>query len=203
MSKRKFNNEVNEINELLKILRVSNNKKKNESPVSKKKKSGSPVSSKKGSGSPVSSKKRSRSPVSSKKGSGSPVSSKKGSGSPVSNKKRSRSLSPDSSPPTEANKKTARKLRVFLTKMVNGKYVNKTKQELLRDIAYKKQYIQREENFRKRFPLNNYQYINENIYYNFLNEYARNINSKLNDYVKNMKNFENEGRQTYGIYNNV
>jgi len=98
MSKRKLNNEVNEINELLKNLRVSNNKKKNESPVSKKKKNESPVSS----------------------------------------KKRSRSLSPDFSHITEANKKTARKLRVFLTKIVNGKRVAKTKQELLRDIANKK-----------------------------------------------------------------
>jgi hypothetical protein len=174
MSKRKFNNEVNEINELLKNLRVSNNKKKNESPVSKKKKNESPVSNKKKSGS-----------------------------SPVSSKKRSRSLSPDFSHITEANKKTARKLRVFLTKIVNGKHVAKTKQELLRDIANKKKYIQREENFYKRFPKNNYKYINENIYYSFRNEYAGNINSKLNDYVKNMKYFENEGRRNYGIYNNI
>jgi hypothetical protein len=159
MSKRKFNNEVNEINELLKNLRVSNNKKNNESPVSKKKKSGS---------------------------------------SPVSSKKMSRSLSPDSSPPTEANKNTARKFRVSLTKIVNGKRVNKTKKELLRDIAYQKQYIQRQKNFCKRLPLNKYKYIGENIYYNFRNEYAENITSKLNDYGKNLKSLDNEARRNYG-----
>lgn len=112
--------------------------------------------------------------------------------------------------PTEANKKAAVKAKVKLTKIVNGKRVQKTREELLKNIENKnkkgvpvanqpKKMSLREKRYRaflNLYKYKNYPYIGDDLS-QYAENYAGNKTAKLENYKVILTKAENEARRNY------
>ena len=110
--------------------------------------------------------------------------------------------------PTEADKKAAVKAKVKLTKIVNGKRVQKTREELLKNIENKKgvpvarqpkKMSLREKRYRaflNLYKYKNYPYIGDDLS-DYAENYAGNKTAKLENYKVLLTKAENEARRNY------
>jgi len=110
--------------------------------------------------------------------------------------------------PTEANKKAAVKAKVKLTKIVNGKRVQKTREELLKNIENKNKkgvanqpkkmsvWDKRYFAFGNRYKYANYPFLGDNLS-DYAKNYAGNKTAKLENYKVLLTKAENEARRMY------
>ncbi|AUT19163.1 hypothetical protein DSLPV1_192 [Dishui lake phycodnavirus 1] len=121
--------------------------------------------------------------------------------------------------PTEANKKAAKSAKVLLTKMVNGKRVKKTRDELLKNIqnakskpkpvakkpAAKKP-LTRNQIWNKSINRANYPFVHINTFNDIRYDYVEQLNNKLNtiEQAKHTLNIlENKQRAQEGVINKL
>lgn len=104
---------------------------------------------------------------------------------------------------TTANR--AKRAKVPLTKVVNGKRVKKTRDELLREINAKKNVnVNRSSLFKKHVNRWNYLFLNNDTFYSMRNDYVNNLNKNVNTINKlkaQLTNLNNNLRAQEGYTN--